>query len=80
MQPFGLVEQVKNIAKRGELDVAKRVYQTCGKMFRYAIVNGVAQKNPCSDIKPSAVLKAQKRTNFTRIDAKEAGNETDLID
>jgi integrase len=31
----------------------------------------VAQKNPCSDIKPSDVLKAQKRTNFARIDAKE---------
>ena len=71
IQPIELVAMVKNIEKRGALDIAKRVYQTCGQIFRYAVVNGVAQKNPCSDIKPSDVLKAQKRTNFARIDAKE---------
>lgn len=71
IQPLELVALVKSIEKRGALDIAKRAYQTCGQIFRYAVVHGMAQKNPCADIRPSDVLKAQKQTNFARIDAKE---------
>ncbi len=71
IQPIELVALAKRIEKRGALDIAKRAYQTCGQIFRYAVVHGMAPKNPCADIKPSDVLKSQKQTNFARIDAKE---------
>ena len=71
IQPIELVSLVKRIEKRGALDIAKRAYQTCGQIFRYAVVHGMVSKNPCADIKPSDVLKIQKQTNFARIDAKE---------
>lgn len=62
---------VKKIASRGSLDIAKRSFQTCGQIFRYAIAHGLASRNPAADIKPSDILVTRKKTNFARIGAKE---------
>jgi integrase len=66
-----LVSMMKTIEKRGALDIAKRVYQTTGQVFRYAIAHGLAERNPASDVKPSDVLASRRKKNYARIDAKE---------
>ena len=66
-----LVAMVKKIADRGAIDIAKRAYQTCGQIFRYAVAHGLAQRNPAADVQPGDVLATRKQTNYARIDAKE---------
>lgn len=66
-----LVAMVKAIAARGALDIAKRALQTTSQVFRYAIAHGLATRNPATDIKPSDILPARKKTNYARLSAKE---------
>lgn len=66
-----LVAMAKAVQARGANDVAKRVLQTAGQIFRYAISNGLAKRNPASDFAPGDVLKAYKTSNQARIAAKE---------
>ena len=66
-----LVAMVKDISKRGALDIAKRALQTSGQVFRYALAHGLAHRNPAIDIKPSDVIAPRKATNYARIATKE---------
>jgi len=66
-----LVRMVKAIEARGALDIAKRALQTCGQIFRYAIAHGLAARNPAADIRPGDVIKARKKQNYARLDARE---------
>ena len=61
---------VLKIERRGALDIAKRVLQTCGQIMRYAVAHDFAQSNPVAGVKPSDILKPHKRRNFPRVDAK----------
>jgi len=71
IQTLELVAMTKKIADRGALDIAKRSFQTCSQIFRYAIAHGLATRNPAADIKPSDILVTRKKKNFARIDARE---------
>lgn len=71
---------VQKIEKRGALDVAKRVLQTCSQIMRYAVANDLTMRNPVADVKPGDVLKPHKRRNFPRIDAKDLPKLLDAID
>lgn len=53
-----VLEAVRKVEKRGALDVASRVLQRTGAVFRYAIQTGRAERNPCSDL--TGVLKTRK--------------------
>ncbi len=66
-----LVEMAKEIEKRGAGELAKRSLQTCSQVFRYAIANGKARRNPAVEIRPSDVLKARKVENYARVGAGE---------
>ncbi|QLI82954.1 tyrosine-type recombinase/integrase [Chitinibacter fontanus] len=66
-----LLMTVKKIEARGALDIAKRALETCGQILRYAVAHGLAERNPAADIKPADALKARKKTNYARLDAKE---------
>lgn len=61
---------VKAIEARLTTDVAKRALETAGQIFRYAIANGYASRNPASEIEPGDILKPTLKTNYPRIDAK----------
>jgi len=61
---------VLKIERRGALDIAKRVLQTCGQIMRYAVAHDFAKHNPVAGMKPSDILKPHKRRNFPRVDAK----------
>ena len=66
-----LVAMTKATEQRGARDIAKRALETTGQVFRYAIAHGHAKRNPASEIRPSDVLKASRKRNYARIDAKE---------
>lgn len=66
-----VVALTKAIEQRGAHDIAKRSLETTGQVFRYAIAHGFAKRNPAVEIKPSDILKAVRKTNYARIDARE---------
>jgi integrase len=66
-----LLAMAKRVESRGALDIAKRVLQTCGQVFRYAVAHGVIERNPAADVKPSDALKPRKKTNYARLDARD---------
>jgi integrase len=71
IQAPDIVAMLRVIEARGARDVAKRAMETTGQIFRYAIAHGYAMRNPPKDFRPSDVLKAARKVNYARIDAKE---------
>lgn len=59
------------IEKRGALDLAKRAYQTCGQVLRYAVANGLSDRNAAADVKPSDALRPTRKENYARLDVTE---------
>jgi integrase len=66
-----LVAMTKAIEHRGAGDIAKRALQVTGQVFRYAIAHGYATRNPAIEFRPSDILKATRKTNYARVDAKD---------
>ena len=62
-----LVSMAKTVEMRGAGELAKRSLQMCSQIFRYAIANGKARRNPAVDIRPSDVLKTRKEVNHARV-------------
>ena len=74
IQAQQVADCVKVIAGRDALDLAKRVHQTIGQVFRYAIAHSKESKvtrNPATDIKPSDIIQSRKKENYARIEIKE---------
>jgi hypothetical protein len=71
IEPMELVQLAKGIEGRGASDMAKRILQIVGMVFRYAVANGYCKRNPATEIRPSDILKPTRKTNMARIDAKE---------
>ena len=44
------------VAARGARDVAKRIHEMSGQIFRYAIANEIATRNPAADFKTRDIL------------------------
>ena len=40
IKPVELLAVIKEIEKRGAMDIAKRALQTCGQVYRYAVIHG----------------------------------------
>ncbi|MEO6986235.1 MAG: tyrosine-type recombinase/integrase [Paralcaligenes sp.] len=62
---------IKKIESRGALDLAKRQLQKCNQIMRFAVINELAEHNPVADLKPSDILPAHKKHNYSRLDAKD---------
>lgn len=45
-----LIKMAQKVVKRGAIDVAKRSYSTAGQVFRFAITEGLCDRNPTNDI------------------------------
>lgn len=67
--PPELLEIGRKIEKRGAHEIAHRVIQSCGQVFRYAIVTGRAERNPALDLK--GALKPIKHTHYAALDVKD---------
>jgi integrase len=59
------------VAARGARDVAKRIHETSGQIFRYAIANEIAIRNPAADFKTRDILVQAKTENFARVDVRD---------
>lgn len=46
-----ILSVLRRTEKRGAIDTAHRVLQTCGQIFRYAIATGRAQRDPTPDLR-----------------------------
>jgi integrase len=66
-----LVAMTKAIEQRGAGDIAKRALQVTAQVFRYSIAHGYATRNPAIEFRPSDILKATRKKNYARVDAKE---------
>jgi len=66
-----VLAMVRGVEARGVRDLAKRALETTGQIFRYAIAHGYATRNPATEFRPSDILKATRKTNYARVDAKE---------
>lgn len=64
-----MLAMLKKIEGRGALDITHRAMQTCGQIFRYAIVTGRASNNPTSDLK--GALKTPSKNNYAHLEASE---------
>ena len=65
------VAMIRLIDSRGARDIAKRALETTGQIFRDAVAHGFAKRNPATEIRPRDILKASRKVNYARVDAKE---------
>lgn len=64
-----LLSCLKVIEKSGALDMAQRMMQTCGQVFRYAIITGRTRYNPVQDLR--GALKTPIRKHHAHLKADE---------
>lgn len=64
-----LLDVLRRIEARGALDVAARVKQISGQVFRYGVATGRCQRDPSSDLK--GALKVNKTVSYACLDIKE---------
>jgi integrase len=69
IDPLDVLEALRKVEKRGALDIAKRLRQTCGQIFRYAVITGRAKRDPSADLK--GALKAGGRAKHHKAMARE---------
>lgn len=67
--PLELLAMIRKIEKRGALELARRATQTCGQIFRYAIVTGRAENDPSASLK--GALKPMKKGHFAAFEVDE---------
>jgi len=67
--PLELLAMARKIEKRGALELARRATQTCGQIFRYAIVTGRAENDPSSALK--GALKPMRKGHFAAFEIEE---------
>lgn len=64
-----LLDVLRRIEKRGALDIAGRVRQVCGQIFRYGIQTGRCSRDPSHDLRDA--LKTRKTEHLAALDIKE---------
>ncbi len=64
-----LLDTLRKIEKRGAHELARRMMQVSGQVFRYAIVTGRAERDPTADLK--GALEAYKKAHYAAIDVGE---------
>jgi integrase len=56
-----LLEMLRKVEKRGAIETARRLRQTCGQIFRYAIVTGRAKYDPSSTLRGALGSPSRRR-------------------
>lgn len=64
-----LLALLRDIEKRGAIEIAHRALQSCGQIFRYAIATGRAERDISPDLR--GALKTRKKENYASLEAKE---------
>ncbi|MDD9920536.1 MAG: tyrosine-type recombinase/integrase [Alphaproteobacteria bacterium] len=69
IEPPLLLQVVRKVEKRGAHELARRQLQKCGEIFRFAIAEGRAVRDPSADIKEA--LRPFKKTHFASLEVNE---------
>jgi integrase len=69
IKSLNLLDAIRKVEKRGTTETSHRLLQTCGIIFRYAVLTGRIQYNPVQDLKGALV--PHKAENHPTIQAKE---------
>jgi integrase len=56
-----LLDVLHRVETRGAFETARRLRQSCGQIFRYAIVTGRAERDPANDLKGALRSPSRKR-------------------
>jgi len=67
-----LLDVLRKIEARGAVEVAHRVKQVCGQVFRYAIACGLAERDPSADLR-GALSSTKSKPMATITDPKQVG-------
>ena len=62
IQPLELLLVLQKIEGRGAVELASKVRQRCGEVFRYAVITGRATYNPAPDL--ASALQTPKRNHY----------------
>ena len=76
-----LIKVIERIEQRGAVDLAKRVHNAVGRIFRYAVARGLATRDPSRDIELKDILPpADVQHHASVTDPKEVGGLLRAID
>lgn len=67
IQPRELLEIVKRVESGGKFESAKRLFQNCGRIWKYAVTHGHADRNITADIDSKLAIKGGREANFPHI-------------
>lgn len=59
-----ILTMLRAVEQRGTLDTAKRLMQTCGQVFMYAIATGRAERNPVPDLRGALKTPVTKHRSY----------------
>lgn len=68
--PRQMLEALRDIEKRGSIEMAHRVKNHCSEVFRYAIPDGRCESDPCRDLAP-AMSKPKPTQHRAKVAAKD---------
>lgn len=70
IKPIELLGVIKAVEKRGAIDIAKRLLQTCGQIYRYAVIHDKTEYDISSGLK-DGLSKPEKKKHFTSLPEKD---------
>lgn len=68
-----ILDLLRAVERRGALDISKRLRQSIGSVFRFAIAEGRAKRNPAADL-VDALKPKPKTKNFASLKVDEVGD------
>ena len=63
-----VLDVLRVIEASGALDMAQRLMQVCGQVFRYAITTGRAERNPVTDLRGALKTPVRKHHAYLKVD------------
>ena len=75
-----LLAVIHRIEGRGAVEIARRVHNICGRIFRYAVGKGLATRDPSRDIELKDILPPENVTHHASVtEPKAAGELLDIV-
>lgn len=78
IKPTYILEVCRKVEDRKAYDVARRIKQSCGQIFRYGIASGRADRDPTQDIKDA--LRPYKLEHYPTLDIREVPEFIRVLD
>lgn len=66
ISPMHVLHALRKIENRGAAEMARRVNQYCGQIFRYAVITERAERNPVTDLR--GALKPVQHSHFSALE------------